>query len=341
MERARNRQWRLARRPEGLATVDDFEWMESTIPSPRPGQILVRTKLLSLDPTNRSWMSDRETYLPRLNLGEVMRGIGVGTVVESNDPAFRVGASLYGLFGWQDYAIVEPGDRVLVLPENPEVPLTMHLSLFGHIGITAYFGLAEVARPKAGETLVVSAAAGAVGSLAGQLGKLWGCRVVGIAGTHDKCAWLTNELGFDAAINYKDETSLVDALAHNCPSGVDVYFDNVGGAILDAVLNVINLNARIALCGMIAGYNDPGRAGHGANGPQNLFQVIVKRARMEGFLALDYWDRAPEAIAALAAFYQSGHLKYRTHIIDGLENAPAAMNMLFDGSNQGKLMIRI
>lgn len=341
MEHAVNRQWRIARRPEGLARVTDFEWTESPVPRPGADQALVRNRLLSLDPTNRSWMSERETYLPPLNLGDVMRGIGVATVVESNNPALRVGMPVYGVFGWQDYAIVGPRDLVAPLPEDPEIPLTIHLGLFGHVGMTAYFGLMDVAKPKQGETLVVSAAAGAVGSLVGQLGKDLGCRVVGIAGTREKCQWLTNELGFDAAVNYREERRLADALAQHCPQGIDVYFDNVGGKALEVALDLINVGARLALCGMISVYNESRPDGYVPEGPRNLFQIIVKRARMEGFLVLDYWNRAAEAIETLARLHQAGRLKYRVHVVEGLENAPTAMNMLFDGSNQGKLMVRI
>ena len=339
VEQAVNRQWRLGRRPDGLASATDFEWSESAVPRPGPGEALVRNELLSLDPTNRLWMSERESYLPPVGVGEVMRGICIGVVAESNTPRFRVGTSLYGMFGWQDYAVIGAEAAAVPLPDDG-APKTIHLGLFGHIGLTAYVGLADVAKPKAGETLVVSAAAGAVGSLAGQLGKAWGCRVVGIAGSRDKCEWLTKELSFDAAINYREQDSLVDALAQRCPEGIDVYFDNVGGATLEAVLDVINLRARIALCGMISGLNESTARGHAAH-PRNLFQVIVKRARMEGFIVLDHWHRAAEAFETLGKLHQAGQMKYRLHIIDGLEHAPTAMNMLFDGSNQGKLAVRI
>jgi NADPH-dependent curcumin reductase len=335
-----NRQWRLARRPEGRATATDFEWTETSVPRPGPGQALVRNDLLSLDPTCRSWMSERETYLPPVNLGDVMRGISVGTVVDSHHPALREGMPVYGMFGWQDYAIAGRDDLVAPLPQAPDMPLTIHLGLFGHVGMTAYFGIEDVAKPKPGETLVVSAAAGAVGSLAGQLGRIRGCRVVGITGTREKCEWLTSELGFDAAINHREEIPLAEALARNCPEGIDVYFDNVGGYTLEAVLQCINQKARIALCGMISGYNEPSRDG-GPPSPRNLFQVVFKRASMEGFLVLDYWNRAAEAVDALARLHQEHRIKYRVHVVQGLENAPAALNMLFDGSNQGKLVVAI
>lgn len=207
--------------------------------------------------------------------------------------------------------------------------------------MTAYFGLLDIAKPNAGETVLVSAAAGAVGSLAGQIAKIVGCRVVGIAGSDDKCQWITQELGFDAAVNYRNEKRLVNALAKACPNGIDVYFDNVGGETLEAALDLLNLKARIAVCGMIAGYNSTDSKGHVAAGPRNLLQLVIKRARMEGFLVLDYWDRAAEAIGTLAKWHEEDRLKYRVHQIDGLENAPAAMNQLFDGSHHGKLLIKI
>jgi NADPH-dependent curcumin reductase CurA len=254
-------------------------------------------------------MWERETYLPPQKLGEVMRGICVGTVIESNNPALKLGVPVYGLFGWQDYAIVGPNDIVVPLLEAPNLPLTIHLGLFGHIGPTAYFGLLDVARPIQGETIVVSGAAGAVGSLVGQIGKIMGCRVVGIAGTEEKCAWIVNDLGFDAAVNYPKEGVLVEALAKQCPNGIDVYFDNVGGNHLEAALDLINLKGRIAVCGMISGYNGTDAKGYVQAGPRNLLQLVVKRVRMEGFLIFDYWDRLGEAIEALTKWYLEGKLK--------------------------------
>jgi NADPH-dependent curcumin reductase CurA len=337
-----NRQWCFVRhRPTGLATSSDFEWKEVPIPRPGPGEALVQNRLLSLDPTNRLWMWARDTYLPAQKLGDVMRGICVGTVVESNNPDLRVGTPVYGRFGWQDYAIVRPSDLIAPLPDDPSILLTLHLGLFGHIGMTAYFGLLDVAKPIPEETLVVSGAAGAVGSLVGQIGKIVGCRVIGLTGSEEKCRWVTQELGFDGAINYRTDRPLVDALARHCPHGIDVYFDNVGGETLEAALHLLNLRARIAVCGMISGYNDADERGHVSAGPRNLLQLVIKRARMEGFLVLDYWDRAAEAIQALAKWHQEGRLKYQVHEIDGLKRAPEAMNMLFDGTNLGKLIVRI
>jgi NADPH-dependent curcumin reductase len=243
MEHTVNRQWRIARRPQGLAKSSDFEWTQGPVPHPGAGEALVQNKLLSIDPTNRPWMGERETYLPPQNIGDVVRGICIGTVVESNNPVLRVGMPLYGVFGWQDYAIVGPNDLVAPLPDDPNVPLTLHLGLFGHIGMTAYFGLLDVAKPKQGETIVVSGAAGAVGSLVGQIGKILGGRVIGIAGNQEKCQWITRDLGLDAAVNYRAHRPLVGALATYCPNGIDVYFDNVRGEALEAALDLINLGA--------------------------------------------------------------------------------------------------
>ena len=262
MDRAVNRRWCIVRRPEGLVRATDLEFIEgSPVPRPGTGEALIRNELLSVDPANRIWMWKRETYLPPQDLGDVVRGICIGKVIESNNPSLRVGMPLYGMFGWQDYAIVGANDLVVPLPEDPSIPLTLHLALFGHIGMTAYFGLLDVAKPKAGETLVVSAAAGAVGSLVGQLGKILGCRVIGTAGSDEKCEWITRELGFDAAINYRGNEPLAEALAKHCPNGVDVYFDSVGGETLETVLDCIGVGARIVLCGMVSGYNVTGEEG--------------------------------------------------------------------------------
>jgi NADPH-dependent curcumin reductase CurA len=330
-----NRQWRLVARPTGLIKESDFEWREEPVPTPSQGEILVRNIYLSLDPTNRLWTSDRESYMPPVEIGEVMRGMTIGVVEESRNPSFAQGAIVQGILNWEDYSITD-GEGLVTLPNNPSIPLTAHCGLFGHIGLTAYFGLLDVGRPREGDTLVVSAAAGAVGSLVGQIGKIKGCRVVGIAGSDEKCSWIKDELGFDAAINYKKEPVL-ESLKEHCPGGIDVFFDNVGGEILEAALSLINIGARIALCGMISQYN----ATKPVPGPNNLRNLIIKRARIEGFLVLDYLDRAMEAVAELGKWYSEGKLKYRLDVVDGLEKAPAAVNKLFDGSNKGKLIVKI
>lgn len=334
-----NRQWCIARRPEGSASADDFEWRQTPVPDIAEGQALVRNLLLSIDPTNRPWMWEKDTYLPAQNLGQPMRGVCIGRVEQSANPKFPVGSHVSGLLGWQDYAVIDSQMRVNRLPDDPSIPLTMHFGLFGHIGIPAYFGVLDIGRAKAGDTLVVSGAAGAVGSLAGQIGKITGCRVIGIAGTADKCRWITETLGFDAAIDYRAE-SVAERLDALCPDGVDVYFDNVGGPMLETVLDRMKVHGRIALCGAISQYNHADVSDF-EPGPRNLFLMVTKRLRMEGFLSSDYLPRAKEAIDALAGWYREGRIQYRVHVIDGLEQAPSALGMLFDGTNQGKLIIRI
>jgi len=334
MSRKKNHQWCLASRPVGMTKESDFEWKEVELEKIREGQLLVRVIYLSIDPTNRGWIK-AESYLPAVQISEVMRGIAIGIVEESQHPDFKVNDMVQGMLGWQEY-LISDGTGLTVLPKGLPVPITAHFGLFGHIGLSAYFGLLDIGKPKAGETLVVSAAAGAVGSLVGQIGKIIGCRVVGIAGTDEKCQWLTDELGFDAAINYKKE-SVFRRLKEHCPDGIDVYFDNVGGNILDTVLALINIHARIVTCGLISQYN----AEKPVPGPYNYGNILTKRARIEGFIVLDYFDRAEEAVTKLAGWFAEGKINYRVDIIDGLKNAPATMNKLFDGSHSGKLIIQV
>jgi NADPH-dependent curcumin reductase len=330
-----NRQWCLATRPVGAIAELNFAWKQEPVPTLEEGQILVRNIYLSLDPTNRGWLNEGENYLPPVAIGEVMRGFGIGVVERSRNAKFPEGTLVQGFVGWQDYAIADK-TNLSELPKDSSVPLTAYLGLFSFIGMTAYFGLLDIGKPKAGETLVVSGAAGAVGSLVGQIGKIKGCRVVGIAGSEEKCRWLKDELGFDAAINYKTE-SVLESLKQHCPDGIDVYFENVGGEILDAVLSLINLRARIVLCGLISQYN----ATEPVPGAYNLLNIVTQRAKLEGFIILDYFDRAQEALADLGEWYAQGKIKYRVDAIDGLENAPSAINKLFDGTNQGKLIIKV
>lgn len=330
-----NRAWTLVARPEGLFKADNFRWVEAPIEDPADGQVLVRQLLLSLDPTNRGWANQTATYLPPLPIGSVMRGLGLGVVEASRHPAFSTGDYVHGLLGWQLYALSD-GTGLTRIERAQGIPLDAYLSVFSHIGATAYFGLLEIGRPAAGETLVVSAAAGAVGSLVGQIGKIAGCRVVGIAGSEEKCRWLTEELGFDAAVTYRD-SALPRKLRRACPSGIDVVFENVGGDVLDASLMQVNQRARVVLCGMIAQYNEPVPP----PGPRFLVSLLTKRARMEGFIVLDYADRYPEAFRALEGWWRDGRLRYRSDIVDGLEHAPTAVNRLFDGTNAGKLIVRV
>ena len=330
-----NRQWRLAARPSGLPKESDFSWHEEPVAEPGDGELLVRNLYLSLDPANRGWMTGRKTYIDPVGIGDVMFGSTIAVVESSRHQDFQPGEIVSGFLGWQDYALASPRALVKLPPELP-VPLEDYFAVFGHVGMTAYFGLLDVGRPAEGETLVVSAAAGAVGSLVGQLGKLHGCRVVGIAGSDEKCSWLTSELGFDATVNYRSEP-VAEALAASCPEGIDVYFDNVGGDILEAALSGINDRARIVVCGMISQYN----AIEPPPGPRNLGNLLIHRARMEGFIVLDYFLRASEAIEALGAWVSEGRLRYHVHVVEGLEEAPAALNYLFDGRNEGKLVIKL
>jgi len=324
-----NRQWRLVARPIGLFKPTDFEWHEVPAPDPDEGQVLVKNECLSLDPTNRGWAS-MDTYLPAVPLGEVMRGIAIGRVEASRNPAWPVGTRVQGLLGWQDYHLSDGSG----LHRVPDVPADVWFGALSHIGLTAYVGLLDITHPKEGETLVVSAAAGAVGSLVGQIGKIKGCRVVGIAGGPDKCAWLTGELGFDAAVDYK-AGKILPALQAACPDGIDIVFENVGGEILDASLALINLHARIALCGLIAGYNATRRE----PGPYNFGNILVRRARIEGFIVLDHANRALEAYAELGRWLAEGRLKYRVDTVHGLDHAVLAVNRLFEGTNHGKLIV--
>ncbi len=332
---AKNRQWLLARRPRGAVTREDFEWSERPIPEPADGEILVRNLYVSCDPTQRGWMA-ADTYLPAVAIGEVMRAFAVGEVVESRAPRFSPGQLVQGLFGWQDYAIVSPGSPAAPAPLPPDVPIETAMSALGLTGITAYFGLLEVGRPQPGETVVVSGAAGATGSVVGQVARIKGCRAVGIAGGPEKCRYLVEQLGFDAAIDYRNE-DLSQRLRETCPKGVDVFFDNVGGPALEAALERLAMRGRVVLCGAISSYNDAAPP----RGPRNYLNLLVRRGRMEGFIILDFMKRAPEAVAALAQWMREGKLKDRVDVEHGLEKAPDALLRLFTGQNQGKQLVKI
>ena len=330
-----NQQWLLKSRPHGRVKESDFEWVESPTPDLAENQILVRIVYLSLDPTNRIWMEPVDSYLPMLPIGSVMRGVTIGIVEASRHRGYAHGDPVQGLGGWQSYYEGDPAGWTK-LPRIPGMPLTAFFGAMGHIGFSAYFGLMDIGQPKAGETLVVSAAAGAVGSLAGQMGKIAGCRVVGIVGSDDKCDWITRELGFDAAINYKKE-NVREALGAACPKGVDIDFENVGGSVMDAVLGRINLGARVVLCGLISQYN----AEQPAPGPSNFGLILTKRARIQGFIVTDFASRFGEASAQIMQWLQQGKLKYRIDQVEGLRQAPTALNRLFDGANTGKLLVKV
>src|SRR5262245_41420738 len=333
---ARNRQFRLRARPVGRIKPSDFELVETPVPRAGPNQAVARVLYLSLDPTNRVWMTDIEQYMPPVALGEVMRGGGLAEVVESKHPQYQVGDLVTGLTGWQDYTVTDGSGlgALTPLPKGLPVPLPTLLGALGITGLTAYFGLMDIGQPKAGETVVVSAAAGATGSVVGQIAKIKGCRAVGIAGGPEKCAWLTGELGFDAAVDYK-RAGWQARLREACPAGVDVSFENVGGEIMDEVMALMNLGGRVVLCGMISGYN----SGEPMRG--RFDTILMKRLRVQGFIVIDYIPRFPEGAMQLAQWLMEGKLKHRETIVEGLEQAPTAINMLFDGTNIGKLLIKV
>jgi NADPH-dependent curcumin reductase CurA len=330
-----NRQWMLAHRPRGLVSAEDFRWVEGPAPEPGEGEVLVRNVYLSCDPTQRGWMA-ADTYLPKVKIGEVMRSFAAGKVLESRDPSFQPGELVTGLFGWQDYAVARAGTLSAPTKVPPGVTVETAMSALGLTGITAYFGLLEIGRPQPGETVVVSGGAGATGSTVAQIARIKGCRTIGIAGGAEKCRYLTAELGLDGAIDYKSE-DVEKRLGELCPKGIDVYFDNVGGDTLDAALATLAMRGRVVLCGAISRYSDRGVA----PGPKNYMSLLVKRGRMEGFIVLDYFPRAAEAVAALAGWMREGKLKDRVDVQEGLENAPAALARLFKGENRGKQLLRI
>ncbi len=330
-----NRQWLLARRPRGAVTEADFTWHEAPVPEPAEGEVLVRVLVLSADPTQRGWIAG-DTYLPAVRINEVVRSLGFGRVVASRHPGFAPGDLVSGLLGWQDYALIAPGAAASLGKVPPGTSAEHALGVLGLNGWTAYFGLLDVGRPQPGETVVVSGAAGATGALVGQIAKIKGCHVIGIAGGPDKCGWLTGTAGLDAAIDYKSE-NVAARLAELCPKGIDVYFDNVGGPILEAALGRLALRGRVVLCGGISHYNDTAPP----TGPANYLNLIVQRGRMEGFIVLDYAARLPEAIGPLMGWLSEGRLILPIDMQHGLEAAPATLMRLFDGRNQGKQLLRI
>ncbi|MFT3804416.1 MAG: NADP-dependent oxidoreductase [Burkholderiaceae bacterium] len=328
-----NRQILLQSNPQGKLTVEHFRQGAGPIPTPGPGQVLLRTLMLSLDAANRAWMQGA-TYRSAVEAGQVMAGGAIAEVVESNDPAFAVGERVFADTGWQDYAVVG-GDKLFKLPAIE--PISHLLSVYGVAGLTAYFGLLRYGEPRPGETVVVSAAGGSVGSLVGQIAKIQGCRVVGIAGGADKCALLQRELGFDAVVDYK-APQFKKALIEACPKGIDVYFDNVGGPVFEACLFGMNLRGRIACCGAVSAY-DGAPPTAGPRGVPGL--IVTKRLTIRGFIVMDHYGERDEAIAQMQQWVQSGQLKVREDIVDGLENAPAALVGLLAGENIGKRMVRV
>ena len=330
-----NRQFILVARPFGLPKDSDFELVELPLPSLTDGQILLRTHFLSVDPYMRSRISGIRTYADPVNIGQRMVGGTVGEVIESKNPKFQVGEFYEGYWGWQEY-FISTEDRLRKL-DSSFAPISTALGVLGMPGMTAYFGLLDICNPQPGETVLVSGAAGAVGSLVGQIAKIIGCRAVGIAGSDEKIAWLVHDLGFDSAFNYKTTGNYVEALKKHCPNGIDCYFDNVGGTITDAVFPVLNSKSRISICGQIAQYN----ATSPEPGPRNFIYLLTKQARAEGFLVYQFADRYPEGIAQMAKWIAEGKLKYREQIVEGFETAPAALIGLFHGDNTGKMLVRV
>lgn len=331
----KNRQWILERRPVGDIRDGDLVFKTNPMPIPKKGEVVVKTEWLSQFPTHRIWMSDIVQYMPPVPLGAPMRGIVSGRVIQSESELLSVGAYVMGVGSWSDYSC-EPAASFSPIPVFPGIS---NKDMFGQltiIGATAYIGLLDYGRPKIGETLVVSGAAGAVGSIAGQLGKVMGCKVIGIAGGKDKCDWLTRELGFDHAIDYKNSDA-GSRLKEVCPQGVDVFFDNIGGKILDTLLADMNVFGRIVQCGLMSTYTNDCKD----DGPANYSMVMMKRLKIAGFIVLDHPDRYPEAIRAIATLHNQGRVKWRYHDVEGLENADQSARMLFTGKNHGKVMLKV
>lgn len=331
-----NRRIVLAERPTGMVDESTTRLEEVELPDLQDGEALVRVRYISIDPTIRTWMDDAPGYLPPIGIDEVVRSGGIGEVLESRCDAYSPGQLLFGMTGWQEHLIADAGERAMQpLPDG--VPPTLALSALGITGMTAYFGMLDVGRVEEGDVVVVSGAAGATGSTAGQIAKVKGAaKVVGIAGGADKCRHIVEDLGFDEALDYKNE-NVAARLREACPDGIDLYFDNVGGEILNACLGQLAMRGRVVLCGAISGYNSREQAA----GPVNYINLLIRRGRMEGFIILDYFDRFPEAQAEMAGWLAQGRVKSSEHIVEGLENAPKALNLLFTGGNTGKVIVAL
>jgi NADPH-dependent curcumin reductase CurA len=332
-----NHQFRLAARPVGLPKRSDWNYVEEPVRDPAPGEVLVKTLYLSLDPAMRGWMNEGRSYIAPVGIGEVMRAGGAGKVIASQNPGFTVGDYVTGVLGAQEYALInQQGAKGLTKVDPSLVPLPVYVGALGITGLTAYFGLLDVGQAKTGDTVVVSGAAGATGMVAGQIAKIKGCRAVGIAGGPEKCNYIVKELGFDAAIDYKSE-NVVEGLRKHCPQGINVYFDNVGGDILDAALANLARGARVVICGAISQYNST----TGIKGPSNYLSLLVNGARMEGFVVFNYITRYGEAAREMAGWMMAGKLKSREDIVEGFQTFPDTLLKLFRGENTGKLMIKV
>ena len=331
-----NRKWILKERPSGLVKDSDIELVTEVLPKINEGEILRENLYLSFDPTQRGWLNDVPGYLPPVQIGEVIRSGGIGKVIDSNNPEYKTGDLTFGLIGWQTHCLTKPNvdDRFRVVPDL--LPIPTMLNVMGSTGITAYYGLVELGKPKSGETVLVSGAAGATGSVVVQIAKLKGCHVIGIAGGKEKCNWL-KDIGVDDVIDYKN-SDVHKELPKVVENGIDIYFDNVGGKILETVLELININARVLLCGGISSGYDATRP---ADGPNNLFSLIIKRATMQGFLVLDYLPKSEKALEEIATWVMEGKLQHREDIQKGIENCPQTLNRLFTGENKGKQLLKI
>lgn len=327
--------WVLKRRPTAAVAGGDLELMDVPTPPLGADALLIRNVYLSLDPTNRLWMSDRDQYMEPVQVGDVMRGLTLGVVEESTSDRFAPGDVVLAFGGWQQFAVAD-AQTAIPVPRRDGVPLSAHLSVLGLTGFTAYTGLTDFGRPQPGETLVVSAAAGAVGSVAGQIGKIMGCQVIGIAGGQDKCRWIVEELGFNAAIDYKSE-DIGAALDRLCPQGVDISFENVGGAVMEAVFARLATNGRMVVCGLISGYNDEGPM----RGPTDFSRILMHRLTVRGFIVIDHLGAFPSALEQLGTWITQGRIQWKDHIVDGLEQVPDALGRLFSGDHDGKLMARL
>lgn len=330
-----NRKFTLAARPVGMPKESDFKLVETPVPTPNAGEMVVKALYISVDPYMRGRMNDAKSYAAPVEIGGVMVGGVVGQVIESNNAKFKVGDIVQGEFGWQEYALSNGQGVRKVDPSL--APISTAIGILGMPGLTAYFGLLDIGQPKAGETVVISGAAGAVGMAVGQIAKIKGCRVVGIAGTDEKVKYLIDELGFDGAFNYKTAKNYVEELKKLCPNGIDVYFDNVGGAVTDAVIPLLNVKARLSICGQISQYNIE----KPEMGPRWLWALIVKQARVEGFLVFQFFEKFGPAVAEMAGWIKEGKLKYREDIVDGFDKLPRAFIGMLEGDNTGKRLVKV
>ena len=340
MSNRKNGQWILKTRPVGMVKESDFDYVETPVAELlADNEVLIRNLYFAFEPAMRGWLNDVKSYLPPVQIGDVMRAGTVGQVIESNNPDFTVGDYVSGTMGWQEYVIIDgkPGMTGAINKVPEGVPPYLMLSALGTTGLTAYFGMLDLGKPGVGDVVVVSGAAGATGSVAGQIAKIKGAaKVVGIAGGEAKCKWLTEELGFDIAIDYKSE-NVKDELSKHCPNGIDIFFDNVGGEILDAALINMANNGRIVLCGGISAYNETELP----PGPSNYMQLVIRRCTMAGFIVLDYLDQAPKAYSDILGWIADGSLKHAEDIQEGIENTPKTFLRLFEGKNRGKQLLKI